>query len=291
MRYSALLAVVLVAVLGFAVYLTSVDGEFIWDDQYLIKENVYVKNPADLSKLFTKDIGAGTGLNSASYRPLQMLSYMANYLLGKFDTRGYHLTNILFHILAALALIWFINTVFNDRVLSLLAGLLFVAHPIHTEAVSYISGRADPMALLFMLLAFIFYIKSIHSKNINLFVLTSLSYILALLSRESVLILPALVLVYHYAFKKKIHRNFLFILAVSLLYILLRVFVIRTDFPGDTVTTTLFERLPGFFVAVTNYLRLLLWPVGLHMEYGDRIFNAADLRALSGFFISLFLLI
>ena len=270
------IAVVLIVLLGFGLYANSINGKFIWDDRYLIKENIYIKNPADMPKLLTKNIGMGAGLKSASYRPLQMLTYAANYRLHGLDARGYHFTNILFHILAALALYFFLGAIFNNRNLSLIAALLFVSHPIHTEAVSYISGRADPMALFFMLLAFtgpIFF------------------YVLALLSRESALILPVLILLYHYAFGKKIERrSFLPVIIISAMYIALRVFVIRTNLPGDTCDTTVFQRMPGFFVAITEYFRLLLWPFGLHMEYGDRIFSMAEPKALLGICITVFLL-
>ena len=268
--------IILIAVLGFLIYANSVEGKFIWDDRYLIKENIYIKNPADLPKLLTKNIGMGAGLKSASYRPLQMLTYAANYRLHGLDTRGYHFTNILFHILAALALYYFLSAIFNNRNLSLIAALLFVSHPIHTEAVSYISGRADPMALFFMLLAFtgpIFF------------------YVLALFSRESALIFPFLLFLYYYAFGKKIERRrFFSVVAVSCVYVALRMFIIKTNLPSDTCDTTFFERLPGFFVAITEYFRLLLWPFELHMEYGDRIFGMAEPKALLGAAITIFLL-
>ena len=56
--------------------------------------------------------------------------------------------------------------------------MLFVAHPVHTEAVTYISGRADSLALLFMLLCFIFYIKSLASRNVGVYIFMLLSYAL-----------------------------------------------------------------------------------------------------------------
>jgi len=286
------LAIVLIIATGCAVYANSLNGKFIWDDRYLIQENIYVKDTAFLLVLLKTDIGRGAGVKSASYRPLQMLTYMLNYSAGGLDTRGYHLINILFHVLAALAIFGFVNIVFNDRVLSLFTGLFFVTHPIHTEVVTYISGRADSMALFFMLLSFIFYLKHLSSNSPALYIIMLLSYIGALLSRESALLLPALLVLYHYVFKKNIKfKPFSLILGISFAYILLRTLVIKTDLPSDTCATGLFQRIPGFFVAISNYIKLLLFPFGLHMEYGDKVFGMGDPRALFGIVISVLLLI
>jgi tetratricopeptide (TPR) repeat protein len=272
--------ILLIAALGFIVYANSMEGQFIWDDAYLIKQNIYVKNPAYYPMIFKKDIGAGTGLKSASYRPLQMLTYALNYRMGKLDPRGYHLTNIAFHILAAITLFWFVYAVFDNEILSFLTGVFFVVHPVHTEAVSYISGRADSMSVFFMLLCMICYLRN----NPSYYIPAMLCYVLGLLTRESALVLPFLILLYHYAFEKKMDKKgaFLGIVGLSFLYILLRALVIRTDLPSYTCDTTFLQRIPGFFVALATYIKLLLWPFGLHMEYGDRIFGMMHPKAILG---------
>ncbi|GAF76422.1 unnamed protein product, partial [marine sediment metagenome] len=151
LKNPTILAIVLIIILGFVVYSNSLNGKFIWDDEYLIKNNVYIRSFSYLPKIFSEDIGTGAEKKYYFYRPLQMITYMIDYSLWKLNVRGYHLTNTLLHILAALTIYWLINILFGDRPLSLFASLFFVAHPIHTEAVAYISGRADPLALLFML--------------------------------------------------------------------------------------------------------------------------------------------
>jgi tetratricopeptide (TPR) repeat protein len=111
-----------------------------------------------------------------------------------------------------------------------------------------------------------------------------LSYILALLSREASLILPVLFLVYHYVFKEKIKtKEFFSILGLTFLYALLRFTLLGGLLAGDPpAATTVLERLPGFFVAVTNYLKLLILPFNLHMEYGYRQFNLAEPKVIIG---------
>jgi tetratricopeptide (TPR) repeat protein len=275
-----LIYVFLITALGLAVYANSLNGEFLWDDDYLIKQNIYIKNPARISKLFTEQIGAGSGVPSNSYRPLQMLTYMLDYSLWKLNVRGYHLVNMLLHILAALSLFWLINLLFKDRLLALGASLFFIAHPIQTEAVSYISGRADPLALLFLLLAFIFYLKRI---KFMLF-----AFILALLSREASLIFPLLLLLYHFIFNKKFKlKPFLPILTVSFVYVVLRLTVLSFPLPikANNVIPNAFQRLPAFFVAVPQYIRLLFLPFNLHMEYGQKIFSYLEPKAILGLII------
>ena len=161
------ISVALLIVLGFVVYGNSLCGEFLYDDILLVRDNIHIKDWTQIGSIFTKSIGSGYFAGKlVSYRPLQMFTYMIDYSLYGLDVRGYHLTNTLIHILVALAVYWFINILYKKNILSLLASLLFLVHPIHTEAVSYISGRADPLAALFMLLCFIFYIKCIRLNKI-----------------------------------------------------------------------------------------------------------------------------
>ncbi len=284
-------AIILIIILGFAVYGNSLNGKFIWDDEYLVRDNVYIKNWSHIPKIFTKDIAAGAGRKYNFYRPLQMLTYTIDYSLWKLDVKGYHLTNILLHILVALGIYWLINILYDDRLLSLLTGIFFLVHPIHTEAIAYISGRADSLAVLFMLLCFVFYVKK---PSLGVYILMLLSYILALLSRENSLILPALLLLYHYTFKKKLKvKKFLSILSIASIYILLRFTALKYLLPDIFWLTNVFERIPGFFVAITNYIRLILLPFNLHMEYGDKLllFHLTDPQAIAGIIILFSLLI
>ena len=82
-----------------------------------------------------------------------MLSYSADYAIGGLNERGYHITSIIFHVLAGLALFWLLNILFKNSFLSFFTSALFLVHPVNVGAVTYISGRADPMAVFFMMLA------------------------------------------------------------------------------------------------------------------------------------------
>lgn len=269
--------IVLIIILGLVVYLNALKGDFIWDDECVIKNNISIRSWSNVSKVFATDMGMGGRDRFIFYRPLQLFSYFIDYSIWKLNPIGYHLTNILLHILVALTLCWLVNIIYSDAALSLLAAALFVVHPIHTEAVAYISGRGDALAVLFMLLCFIFYIK-----GKKLYILMLLSYALSLLSKENALILPVLLLVYHYAFKKNFKREFLSIIGLAFIYVLLRMTLLKAALPHALYFTTSFRRIPAFFAAITNYTRLILLPFGLHMEYGDKLFKLVHPRAIIG---------
>jgi len=277
------LKIAVIIILGFISYANSIDGKFIWDDNGLIKNNLYIRSWSNTPKIVTQDIGAGSLSSSNFYRPVQIISYLTDYSYWGLRVRGYHLTNILLHILAAVAFYWFIGTIFHYGALAFIASLLFVTHPIHTEAVSYISGRADSLALLFILLTMVWYVKSLVSNKIKYYILAILSYALAIFSKENSIILPALILLYHYIFAKKLKLGyFLWILGVTLGYIFLRLATLSYTIPDIATPVSLIQRIPGFFVAVTEYIKLLLFPFNLHMEYGNRLFTFSDPQAIFG---------
>ncbi|MFH1395618.1 MAG: hypothetical protein ABIH09_05625, partial [Candidatus Omnitrophota bacterium] len=278
-RKTVVLSVVLIALIGFAVYFNSLNGTFIWDDDHLVKDNIYITNAVHFPTLFSAHIGAGAHIDYSSYRPLQMVTYLIDYSFWKLDVRGYHLTNILLHILASIALYWLISVLFKNSLLALLASLFFVCHPIHTEAVSYISGRADSLALLFMLLCLVFYIKK--SGISYFFALTC--YVLALLSRENAVMLVTLIPLCCYSCNKRVNiKKFLPLLSIALIYLCLRVTVLSFH---KASPTSLFQRIPGFFEALTTYIKLLFVPFGLHMEYGNKFFSFTDPKVIAGVLI------
>ena len=177
------LGILLIIFLGFIVYGNSLNCEFVFDDVGIVKNNAYIKDFSFTKKFFIENITSEE--NSYFYRPLVMISYAIDYSIWKLNVRGYHLTNIMLHGLVALAVYWLINILFGNRFVALLTSMVFVIHPIHTETVTYISGRSDCLAGLFMILSFIFYIKRLHTEKVKFFILMIVAYIGAFLSRET----------------------------------------------------------------------------------------------------------
>jgi len=286
MEKGYLLIVILAAALVFAVYGNSLNGQFIHDDNFLIKDNLYIKSWNHIPKIFTQDIGAGIGQQYGFYRPLQITSYLAGYTLWGFSTFGYHLFNILLHILVCFSLYRLTKLIFKDNLLSLFAAAVFALHPVQVETVAYISNTHELLSLLFMLVSFIFYINDSHKNNIAPYVLMLFSYALALLSKENSLILPILLLLYHFALKEKIKSGkFLSIAGVGAIYLLLRTVILRSPFSYNLLFSELLKRIPGFFAAITSYIRILILPFNLRMDYGYPFFNLGNPEVILGIVI------
>ncbi len=270
--------IVAILAVGFLAYFPSLGGSFVWDDEAIFQENQMVRSWANAPKIFTQEISAGfeTRQRSNFYRPIQKLTYFFDYSIWKSNPLGYHLTSVLLHVLAALCLFRFVQILLKDSAVALWSALLFVAHPVHTEAVAYVSGRADLLAAMFMLLGLIFYLK-----NKNLWV--AVFFALALLSKEYAMIFPVLVLFIGWFFRKKLSIVKMLPCAVVLgLYFLVRWQVTGFAPVELPVETTFWQRLPGFFAGVWESVRVLVWPLGLHMEYGFRIFEWTDARVMAG---------
>ncbi|MBN1870421.1 MAG: tetratricopeptide repeat protein [Candidatus Omnitrophica bacterium] len=280
------MSLVLIVLLGFGAYGSAINGQFIWDDEHLIENNRQIKSMTTVPELFLKrrtDEGERT---FAFYRPIQELTYAVDYALWKSDVRGYHMASILWHVLAAMAVFWLAHLLTGSGGTALLSALFFVVHPLHTEAVAYIAGRADSLSAAFFLLAVIFYIRYLDSQKAGSLALTLFCYVLALLSRENSLVFPALILLYHFSFNKRMEaKAFISVLALSLVYIILRVTALKFLLAHTYYTTTIWERAPGFLVAVLHYARFLLFPFPLHMAYGNDTFSFADPRAIGGIMI------
>ncbi|TAM37987.1 tetratricopeptide repeat protein, partial [bacterium] len=280
--------VTLIILLGFAVYANSLHGQFIWDDGVFIKHNAYIGDWHKLNQIFTGDSGAGSSVKMNCYRPIQMLTYMADHSLWGLNVFGYHLTSVILHIAVALAVYWLVLLLFGSIPFSFFTSILFVAHPVNTETVSYISGRADILSALFILLFLISYIKNNSQLNLKFYILMLSSCVLAFLSKENALVIMPLLLLYHYIFRQRIKgRLFLPPLIISLFYILLRPVRLLSFSFGPVL---IIKRIPGFFAALANYLKVLLLPLNLHMEYGNRLFNIIQPQVLFGLGTFIFLL-
>jgi tetratricopeptide (TPR) repeat protein len=282
----------ILAVLGFIVYANSMSGEFVWDDEGLVKNNLHIRSLAGLPKLFKESIYKGSGLETMFYRPLQMITYAVDYASWGLDPAGYHLTNIFLHILTGLALCRFIFLLYADGKLAFLTAALFLVHPIHTEAVSYIASRADILAALFTLLCVSASIRQLSLKSPWGYFCVGAAFLGAILSKEQSLIIPVLLCLHSYVFKKRLQLKELGLFAgIILLYAAARVmWAGGLGFAGAS-SSHLWQRLPGFFIAISGYFKLLFLPFPLHMAYGEGLYSFWDSRALVGVMITSVLLI
>ncbi len=292
-RINLLVQIICLILMCFFTYSNSITGKFIYDDITLIKYNDYIKDWVNLPQALTDNIGAGSGNQSNFNRPVQIISYMLDYSIWGLNPVGYHITNIILHSSVTLCIFWLVSLIFGHCAipLALLTSLLYSAHPIHSEAVAYISGRADSLAALFTLLTIIFYLKTMLTKQRIWFLLLLISYSLALFSKEYTLIIFVLLLLYSHVFKREYRiKELIILLLITLIYLIPKVAIFQLNSLA-AVPTTVLQRLPGFFIAIFEYIRLLLSPFNLHLGYGNPVFNFSEPRAIFGLGLSLLLLV
>jgi hypothetical protein len=275
------------AAVALSVYANSVTGSFLWDDHTLIENNLFIKNWRYLPDIFLNQLGSGAGTSGMLYRPIQVLTYMIDYRFYRLSPAGYHITNIILHLLSGWFLFKLLRTVLKDSKVSFFSALLFLVHPVQTEAVSYISGRADSLAALFIILSFIYYLRILRADNGSNFALMMLFFALALFSRENALIFPVAIGLYSFIYGERfLKKEFFAVCGLCGLYILFRFFVIGV-MPGEPGVVFAFrQRMTDFFAALFGYFRLLIFPVDLHMEYRDNPFAISDIRVIAGAVIS-----
>ena len=222
--------------------------------------------------------------------------------LEAFRKWSYHLVSNGIHIANALILFWLLFAFTRKKLLALIASLFILIHPLQTEAVTYVSGRGDPLSVLLMLLSLMSFLvvrgywpvstassrgeptapgpmKSTHAV---LWWTASITFfILALLSRETAFVYPGYIVVFLVAFVRKerfwsamwrsIKETWLFF-AIAIGYGIVRLTVLNFDnilnFSSQVnpYTEHLSYRLYTFFHVILVYFRITAVPTGLHME-------------------------
>ncbi|XP_068595595.1 protein O-mannosyl-transferase TMTC2 [Brachionichthys hirsutus] len=146
-------------------YVNTLGAGFCYDDSRAIKTNQDLLPETPWINIFYDDFW-GTVLTHSgshkSYRPLCTLSFRLNHAVGGLDPWGYHLVNVAIHGAVTGLFTLLARLLLGGGLWSLLAGLLFASHPIHTEAVAGVVGRADEGAALFFLLSLLCYMR--HCK-------------------------------------------------------------------------------------------------------------------------------
>ncbi len=153
----AVFAVLGLIILSFAAHLNALSNTFVFDDIYVISGNYFIRDWQNIFGLFTGKYFAASG--ELSYRPVVTLSYFVDYSLWHLNPLGYHLTNIVLHTLNSALLFFLVRRMVRNTPAAFLASLLFVCHPVLSEAVNAISYREDLLAATFFITAFILYIK------------------------------------------------------------------------------------------------------------------------------------
>jgi len=221
---------------GFVAYSNILNSYFISDDFSQIGKVL----AGDLSVVWGKEHGG-------FFRPLFILSYLIDTKLWGLNPVGFHLSNIAFHslnsfLVFALSLRMLENLKLSSvsrQGISLAAGALFLLHPSHTEAVSWISGRVDVLATFFCLAALVSYLGYARSKRASQLACSLLFFILALLAKESAICLPFLVVILEFSpfeARKDSKSLWRFVSVIAVYVSILLVFIaVRFRFLGSLV--------------------------------------------------------
>lgn len=298
----------IIAVAGFAVHIPALQGERLWDDHYLAHDNPFIKSPALVLETFRHYLFLDSF--SVHYRPVQNISYMADYFLWNTNEFGFHLTNVLLHVGSGILLFFLLRRLiptffrFDDgkgrstrqatkpeqwfACAAFLIALLWTVHPIHSAAIDYISGRADSLVGVFATGAWLLYLQAsiVRSRagRTVIYVGAALLALLAMGSRE-IAVVWVVLFIGHLLFvdKRKSLRAkaciILCCLSIVATYAGLRHLPAKRPVMPAVDNWSAPTRAAVMARALGDYGRLLLFPSNLHMERS--VFNPFSYRTNS----------
>ena len=269
-------SVLLLALCTLLVYSNIFHHPFLWDDNMLILQNALIQNVRHFPDLFraeffTKTLEESDFSDGGYYRPIISLSFMLDYSLWKENPFGYHLTNVLFHLLNVLLVYTVGQRLFGRRRSAFLGALLFAIHPIQTEAVSFIPSRVDLIGVFFYLASWLLFDRWIRFRRRSDLAASLVLFLAALLSKEMTVTLPLFLFCYAFTFVRESRRRALYA-ALSFWALLTLYFLVRNRYFPLTQEPLwgYLPRLPSALVSsgmlVLSYLRLLVFPHPLHLE-------------------------
>lgn len=274
------LACLVICAVGVIVYSNTLHSSFHFDDETSIIDNLALRNLGDLSSVFR-------------YSPTRFVTYLSfalNYSLGGLDVTGYHLVNLFLHIAASLMVRLLTREILRApffketdlprkaSLVSLIAALVFVAHPLQTQAVTYLAQRAAVLAALAYVSAMYFYSRARSQQQLGAsglsvyggFALAAVCGLVGLFSKETALTLPLTIVLYEWFFLRR-GRSRSWWVAALLLFAFLAVPLVLSfggllelnvqGAPDRSVYLLTQTRV------VMTYLRLLVLPVGQNLDY------------------------
>ncbi len=298
-RISPVVHFAIIVILGIIIYSNTFNSSFHFDDIPNIVENSAIKDIKDFS-----------AINNHIYRRVVgFYTFALNYHFHELDVPGYHVVNLLIHLSASIMAWWLSFLILSTPVMrkeavsghkktiALAVGLLFVSHPVQTQAVTYIVQRLASLSTLFYLTSLALYVKarltvtkrSSLRSSLLFFTGAALSAFLGMFTKETVFTLPFAVMLTEISFFytgkiKEILKNrtlLLYSLPVLMFaliipgmmyikhnkYIIYKLFrIIPSQRPGDPLLSSAVYLMTQFRVIVT-YIRLLFVPVNQNLDY------------------------
>ena len=271
-----------IALVGALAYSNTFEGTFVFDDLVNILRNPFLRwTEFSFENLYRAMF---LGINQ---RPIANLSFALNYYFAGYAVGPFHIVNLAVHITNALLVQALARCTFelwarlssqggtrrdtlSLECAALLAGLLFVAHPIQTQSVSYIVQRMNGLATLFYLSAFLLYIrgrKRHERERITAYGLAGVSWLLALGSKEIALTLPAAIWLYEWFFFRNLEWAFarrtlltFWLPLGAVAFLLYYILIWGPDFGYAKRDFDMVERQLTQFRVLILYLGLLAYP-------------------------------
>ena len=316
----AILCVAIIIIVGALAYLNSFHGPFVFDDDTNIARNKSI-------------LGFGTALTeSFRSRAIGYITFALNYKINGLDVVGFHVFNLAVHLAVALLVFWLViitlktpffkgSRLAESRliplIIALFAALIFVTHPVQTQAVTYIVQRFTSLATLFYLLSLIMYAKWRLAKDVPeghsifgyivtinpeisrgvLYTISLFSVFLAMQTKEIAFTLPVGIALWEFSFcegrlKKRILNLLPFFIMVPMIpFVLMRDKASLTSAAGATDPPAVFDYFFTQLRVIVTYLRLLVFPAGQNLDYDYPVYSSFfDLNVLlSTFFLIAFL--
>jgi tetratricopeptide (TPR) repeat protein len=283
----------LILLATFLAFANTVNHGFAYDDTTQILQNETIRSFSNISTAFTKEVwfwrqmqdkdpNAEAGPTTPYYRPLFTVYLMVGWSLFGTQAAGWHLTNVLMHLLAVYFAFLILKRITNDIRLTSIATLLFALHPLRTESVAWISGMTDLFLALFLLPSFYLYMIYRERKDIKHLLASLFLFLLATFSKEPAIALPIFIFVYEVFIvdtdrkpAERIRQALLFssaFLLVSVFY-----FILRYQALGFVLSDSKYVYYPFHQVLLTiplatcKYIGLLFWPVNLSIFHATPI--------------------
>jgi tetratricopeptide (TPR) repeat protein len=269
--------------LAIILYLPTLSYDFVWDDVLMIVQNQYFKHARYIPLYFTSDFARLTsgGIEAVYYRPFLALSFLMDFSVWGNSPGGYHLTNVLLYA----TVVWLVAAVgrrlYGGTWMPAAAAAVFALHPIHVEAVAFISARNHVLPAMGMLLALAGYHRFRHGPGrMRWMALTgsALAFAFGLLSTETALSLPLVLVWYELTLGGRRanaeHRSrwswglpFLPHVILGLGFLWLRWGAVESLGSAGLGPDILWRRLPGTLEILARYTVLAAWPFGMQPAY------------------------
>lgn len=267
-------AAAILFLLGFSAYANVFSYPFIHDDIVFIQNNPHIADLKNWPQVFLNPDWPPPDepLVNPYYRPFLEIFYRLEYFLFGLAAPAYHAVNVVGHILNSILLFVFLRNLLSSASWALTVCILFLLHPIQTETVVCVSGISNLLVCFFLLVSLNLYVRSRNYGSRLSLAGALLSFVLALLTKEQAIVLPALLLLHDFCFRRagpadvqrKIFPSAAF-WTLALLYLGWRQAVL-----GEAVTALAFNptefwlRITAIPKILLMYLGLLIFPMNLH---------------------------